>query len=997
MQISLLGPIQILRDDRPLNGLTYDKVRALLAYLVTEAGRPHSRDSLADLLWPEQTTEEAHHNLRQALANLRRYIGDYATEPAYLITTRNSIQFNVHSNWTLDVNNFRSLIAKTRQHAHRRVETCTVCARHLEQVVEIYKGDFLSGFSGAKSATFEEWMQVKQDSLRSEALYALSTLGAYCESRGAYDRSGAFAARQLEMDPWREDAYRQSMRALYLSGNRAGALLQYERCRYILASDLGVEPEQETTHLYKRIRSQDPSTSSFQGSLTLPSKRPQNLPSQLTPFVGREHELGKLADLLADPDCRLITLTGPGGIGKTRLALQAATEQVNTFTHGVFFIPLASVPSTDHFVAAISNTLGISPYGQASPLEQLAEKLRDRDMLLLLDNFEHLLQASDVVTDILRNTSRLKALVTSREPLNVRGEWIFSVEGLALPSPGSMEDIRTCSSFQLFEQSARRAQAEFSLQDTDSEDVVHICQLVDGMPLGIELAASWIPALSCAEIATEIEASLDFLRTSLRDVPERHRSIRAVFDRSWMLLSDEDREVLRQLSIFRGGFQRDAARAITGASINNLSTLTSKSWLRKDPTGRYYIHELLRQYGEEQLRLTPNEYQQARQAHCRYFAELLAHKEDRLKSKDQIAALNEIEVDIRNIQVSWRWAADHGCLDLIAACADSLWLYFASGHGRYLEGEETFRYAAEAIRGADLGQETESEARDILLAKLLTRQGSLCYRLGLLQKARDLLTKGISICRRTNNPRELAFALNHMAAAAHLLGTYEQERILLQESLQVLEAVGDPWLALYSKNDLGLVHCLLGQYTEAERLTSESLRGFIGTGDRRGIAFALHNRGIVAVSTGAYSKAEQLHRQSLALRRELDDSWGVASSLIQLSITFRLRRMLPKAMGYLLEAVRVANDAQVLPIVLEALVEVATVLMAQGDRRTAISILVAARDHASATNEVREKTTRMLSNLSAEDQLDLEAASQYQSIEQIIRGLVHQGKFITGD
>ena len=380
-----------------------------------------------------------------------------------------------------------------------------------------------------------------------------------------------------------------------------------------------------------------------------------NLPVLLTPFVGREAMLVELKERLQDPDCRLLTLVGPGGSGKTRLALEAAAVQLANYTHGVFFGSLAPLQSVEAIVPTVAEALGFSLHEEVEPRRQLLDYLRQKSVLLILDNFEHLLADAELVTDILRAASEVRILATSRERLNVQGEHVFPVAGMAFPDRETAADAPDHSAVKLFVQSAQRARPDFELQGDDLRYMVRICRLVEGIPLAILLAAGWVEMLAPAEIATEIGQSLDFLETDLRDVPERQRSMRAVFDHSYRLLAEREREVLQALSVFRGGFTREAAQRVADAPLRELIALVHKSLLHRMPRGRYELHELLRQYVADKLE-TSGEANAARDAHSVYYADFLYQREEDLKGRRQLGALDEIEADFENVRAAWIWA-----------------------------------------------------------------------------------------------------------------------------------------------------------------------------------------------------------------------------------------------------------------------------------------------------------------------------------------------------
>src|SRR5213593_367262 len=381
----------------------------------------------------------------------------------------------------------------------------------------------------------------------------------------------------------------------------------------------------------------------------------KNLPLPRTSFVGRALELEAIDRLLEDPGCRLLTLVGPGGAGKTRLALEAAARRVDRYPHGVHFVPLASVASPDFLAPALAESIQFAVdavHSGFSVQDQLLDYLSERSTLLVLDNFEHLVEGSGLLGEVIERAPRVELLTTSRERLNIQSEWVFDVEGLGLAENGS----GGASAVLLFVERAKQVVPGFALDDARYSQALRICRLVDGMPLGIELAASWVSVLSCAEIADEVEGNIDFLATSMRDVPERHRSLRAAIDQSWRLLTDEQRSAFSRLSVFRGSFDRGAAVAVTGADLRLLSELVAKSLLRRPDFGRFELHELLRQYAAEQLHLLPTEEADARGRHAGHYAAMLLERQAILMGPEVAAARDELRGELDNLRAAAEWS-----------------------------------------------------------------------------------------------------------------------------------------------------------------------------------------------------------------------------------------------------------------------------------------------------------------------------------------------------
>jgi predicted ATPase len=396
-----------------------------------------------------------------------------------------------------------------------------------------------------------------------------------------------------------------------------------------------------------------------------------------TGFVGRVRELTEISQLLVDPACHLLTLLGPGGIGKTRLAVETAYQMRQVFPDGAYFVPLQPLSSADFIISTLAKAIHFYSHSPGDFAEQLLDHLRDKTMLLVLDNFEHLLEGTAITGDILAAAPNVKLLVTSRERLNVLEEWVYEVRGLAFPSSEADNEIERYGAVQLFVQSARRVHQSFQLTPSNKPPVARICHLVGGMPLGIELASAWVRALPCQAIAEEIQNGLDILETPARNVPPRHRNMRAAFEPTWKRLSEEEQCVFKKLAVFRGGFTFEAAEFVADATLQTLSALIDRSLLRLDANDRYDIHELLRQYGEEILRSSPPLHEQTLDLHRAYYMRFLGEREREIaflgRPKEAIRKMNK---DLENVRSAWRRAVEQGCFQEISRAAEGLWSFF---------------------------------------------------------------------------------------------------------------------------------------------------------------------------------------------------------------------------------------------------------------------------------------------------------------------------------
>jgi predicted ATPase/Tfp pilus assembly protein PilF len=754
------------------------------------------------------------------------------------------------------------------------------------------------------------------------------------------------------MDPWREEAHRQLMLLLARSGQRSAALRQYETCRRILADELGVEPGAETRVLYERIRAAE-------------SARFNNLPPQLTPFVGREDVLAEIGNLLDHPACRLLTLVGPGGIGKTRLAIQAAAAKANTFLHSVCFVPLASVSSPDLLVPTIADRLKLTSYGAGDPKAQLLTCLREKEMLLVLDNFEHLLEGTGLIVELLKSAPEVQVLVTSQRRLNLQAEWLFEVAGMLYPASISSlasgeEWLKGYGAVELFVQSARRVRAQFAPSDAEKAAVVRICQLVDGMPLGIELAAAWVRNFACQAIAQQIEHNLDFLATTMPDMPERHKSLRAVFEYSWNLLSEEEKQVFGKLAVFRGGFWEEAAEQVAGASPVLLSALTEKFLLHRNRAGRYEWLEVLRQYAEQKLGEQPQEMDQARDLHCGYYSRFLHQREEPLKGARQKEALAEIREEIENVRAAWQTMVERLKADEMEQALESLF-HFYNMQSWFQEGAEAFGSAVKSLQENE-ARTGQSQDSSILLGKMLARQGAFWVEFGQHAKAREVLQTSLSTFRHLDVRGELPFTLVQLGSIAYSRGEYAEAKHFHRESLTISKQIGD-WIGtaralLY----LATVAELAGEYAEAKRLLQESLAICREIGEQFLRARVLNNLGNVAFYLKEYSEAEQIYRESLALRTAISDQLGMGACLNNLGEVAYALGDRQRSRQYFQQALKVMAHTRTAGPILHILTWIATFLAQEGKKEQAVELLALVSHHPATPKDTRERAVRLLSD-----------------------------------
>ncbi|MEZ4731002.1 MAG: BTAD domain-containing putative transcriptional regulator [Caldilineaceae bacterium] len=629
LQLTLFGSPEVRFNGQTVTGFRSSKAQALLYYLAV-TGRPHTRPTLAGLFWGDQPEAAARTSLSKCLSNLRDLVGDA------VLVDRQTVAFNRHQPYHLDTEGFLAGMGQPPTPATLST---------WQAALGLYRGDFLEGFYVREAPDFEQWVLVQRAHYREAVLHGLHTLANYYEQQGDLPQAITHTRRLLTLEPWREEAHRQLMTRLARSGQRAAALAQFETCRRVLEEELAVEPAAETVALVEAIREDkfDKVTGTQRVSegdrvnarpdrhpVTLSPLHPVSfaLPIPPTPLIGRECELAELAELIGNPQCRLITISGPGGMGKTRLALAAAADQRVNFEQSAVFVPLAGVSSAQFLPQAILTALNVPLRDDLTPQQQLLATLAHQERLLLLDNYEQLLPAIELVVDLLHYAPGLTLLVTSRERLALQAEHLVELTGLAYPYRQSLQpkaqsrsEWSEYAAVQLFLQRVRQIQPRIVPTDEEMAAVVGICAMTEGMPLALELAAAMTRTQPLVTLVRTLAEGQPQLSSRLRDLPERHRTMTAVFDHSWQLLAAEEQQVLAALSVFRGGFAMTAAEQVANANGAILMALIDKSWLRCSPNGRYEIHELARQYASQHL-FAFNEFDAVQKRYTDYFLQL---------------------------------------------------------------------------------------------------------------------------------------------------------------------------------------------------------------------------------------------------------------------------------------------------------------------------------------------------------------------------------------
>jgi predicted ATPase/DNA-binding SARP family transcriptional activator len=643
LRVRVLGATELAVDGRPLVGLASAKATALLVYLAV-TGTAHSRSALAGLLWSDLPEATARANLRLALTKLRRAL------PAQLLVTRQTVALDPARPVWVDAVEVERLLAGKPEG-----EVLLAPAR-------LCRGEFLAGFEAPGAELFDEWVLGRRAASRADQLALLER--AVQDARDRTDtRAGVEVARRmLELEPLHEEAHRALMWFLATGDQRGAALAQFETCRYLLREELGQDPSPATTTLRDQIAHAGGFTDLPPGSgagTTGEGPGAPVAPGPLTSLIGREGDLARLHALLDDPACRLVTLVGPGGIGKTRLALEAGATRRGRHRDGVVTVSFAGTSparpeeAADLVVTNLAAALGVSLAVPRDPRELLADVLAGRELLLVLDNLEQLRDAAGVLAELLGRAPGVQVLGTSRRRLGLGVEWLVEVPGLPYPPPGADAEAAGYPAVQLFEDRARLLRPGFR-PAADLAAVGRVCRLVAGVPLAIELAARWVRSASPAAIADRLAAGGELLATTAPDVEPRHRSMASVLDWSWELLGDGERQALARLSVMRGGFDLDAAAAVAGAGLPLLAGLVDHSLVEVGEDGRHGMHELLRQYAAQRLAADPAEQAEVRRRHAAHFASLLPNPGQALPDA---AAL---DADVENLRAATDWLGRGG-------------------------------------------------------------------------------------------------------------------------------------------------------------------------------------------------------------------------------------------------------------------------------------------------------------------------------------------------
>lgn len=874
-------------------------------------------------------------------------------------------------------------------------------ARDWPAVIANVNGLLLDGFSMRDKPTFDTWLDLEREGCQRWLRAALEAEAAAFEERGDFGPAAELRGRLAQMDSFDEDAFTSWLRSLALAGRREQALRAFEDFRTLLDDELGAEPADSTVELVEQIRG---------NSLGPPAPtKPQRerLPQPSTRFVGRRKELGELSDLLEQPECRLLTIVGLGGTGKTRLALELARQQGARFRDGAVFVPLFSAATLEQALLITAQAVGLQVDPKEGTEAQLLAHLAEMELLVVLDNFEHLPETAPFVAAVLEGAPSVVFLVTSRASTRLQGEWLYDLSGLEYADGESSEAL------DLFVRAARRVAPQTEFSPADLAHVARVCRRVEGMPLALELASAWVRAMPIARIADEIEQGFGLLASDLADLPERHRSIQAVLDRTWEDLTVQKADVLARLSVFEGGSSLDAAEAVSGGRLTIILSLMNQSLLHRDSSGRIGCHPLVAQYAARVLARDERAQAEALDAHAHYYAGVLArlNPEGRLEPGN---ALKELASDIANLEKAWRRLLEARDVERIRAAVDTL-LAFYNVLGMYqrgsavcaatLQGLGAPRDPVELRLHCDVHLAMSSMARESghlqdglehagaalrlaesadiaeLVPKSRRYKGDVLQMMGDFAGAEEEYGHAYRRFEELGELLELANCLNSLASLEAVQEKYEPATERFTRCVELFEQLGDELARAIALNNLGYLADAQGHTEIASKRYEEGLAAFEQLGFNRGIAAVKNNLVVLYGELGRLDEAEAMGRESLELKTVMNDRLGIIISHKNLGDIKLMREQPGLALGYYSRAISLAVEIGAIPRLLQVLPGYARALADTQRQDEATAVLEALHRHPLAPPSARARALELAPGL------DTDAPDDETLLERVIERL----------
>ncbi len=893
LKIYCYGYLNIEKDAEVITQFDTDKARALLVYLAVECHKTVTRSYLAGLLWSDLAEKQALQSLRQTLTILRKVLGDNVSENPIIQSDRDHLRLNSTIQVWVDVLAFKQQLKQAYSHFQRQEQFHQINFRTLKKSLQLRKGEFLDGFSISGAPLFEEWVSILREDLDHQAAEGLEHLAHYYQNRGEFALAQETIQRILQISPWNESVHLMMMR-LYAMDNQWSAFEnQYRILRKFLKEEIGVEPALDTRLYYEDIHHHQKNSPFLKQDITFPN----NITQHELRFIGREKELDEITSLLVDPACRLVTLHGPGGIGKTSLATEIARQQSGVFPDGVYFISLAGISSMAEFATALVEAIQVPLMNSDAIGFRLQAFLRNKTMLVILDNFEQLMNDGETIqmlTTIVRNSPKVKFLLTSRDRLNLIEEWVYPIKGLSFPEKLDQDDpesVRKFDALALFLERARRINPDFEFDSQSISAVIRICQMFEGLPLGIELAAGDVWSQSCQIIAEKIHENWNAINAGVSNVSKRYHSLKANLDASWVLLDQKQQIIFSRLGIFEGDFSIQAAQEIGSASADDLTRLANLALLRHDAHGRYELHAVIRQYTRDKL----NELglmAEAQRNHVEFYTEFLLSRTEKIRSNLQKNILDEIQMELRNLKHAWKWMIEKQQCERMDVFLDPFYQFFLT-RSRYQEGLDLLEPAIPLLK--ELLSRDENEKKEIILGKILVRTGSLAHRNRLNKRSSDLLEEAAQIFKKYAEENELAFCRAAQAEVYLRANEFNLAEAITQKNLLFYQETPDIGGQVHALNTIGIINLRRGKIAEAKKHLTASAALGRKILDARKLIVPLNYLGDIACNEGEYQEAEQLFEESLKIASNLEDLYQMAIVINNLASVYHVSMQFHKA------------------------------------------------------------------------------------------------------
>ena len=899
LRLYCFGGFNLVTNNTAIN-LGSRKANALFIYLAIESPQSFSRSHLAGLLWSDFSEDRARQNLRQTMLRMHKATSEILGDKPLLIPMRDQITINPQINLWVDVLAFENLLSQAYQYFndHNRFERLDIQA--LLAAITLFKSAFLNRFYIKDSILFNEWASLVRERTNRKAIEAATLLCRYYQQRGDFVQAGHIADKIMSLNPWDQQICVHCMRLCAAQKQWGAAKQYYIQIKNYLRKNLNLEPDPRVIALYDQIR--ESSLKNEPLSFEEPPIR-TNLPEFSSSFIGRDKEISDLSMLLANPKNRLISLIGMGGIGKTRLAIRIGHIMHGLYKHGVFFIPLRDINAFPSLLNLLSESLGLALSDTSTQRDQIVRFLTNKQCLFILDNFEHLIlqqEFIDFLMDLFEKTKNVKVLITSRDPVNLHEEHVYPLTGLTCsPSEvAAIQSLPNSDALSLFEERARQVNYQFKLTEKITSAVDKLCSLVEGHPLSIELMASTVPYQSTSDILAELQSNLLTLQSPYANTPKEHRSLPVVLERSWRLLSEDQKLTLCKMACFSGNFSIEAAINIAQTTKDNLSSLVLKSLIRTSDFSRYDLHEIIHQFAcakSKESKLLDT----AMQAHAKYFVALLERAGELFQDGHQKRALDLIEQDIENIHTAWVYLIETQAIDKLINSIDILYKFY-NIRSKFEEGFALFLKTLSAAQGLD--------GQNLLLGMVLNRLGALAHRAYHNNHALEYFQRSQSIFEINGNHLELG--LSYLGLGNYYLRVKDLEKAIhfASQSLACFQSINNAYQQGPAYYLLGIIYLRMADFRHAEKVFLKSLEIARKNGDQRGIFLRLNALAGIACNDGDFDRAEKFYTESLALCRSFKDQFNEAIVLNNLASVYHPRRQYDREEVILKESLDICRE-----------------------------------------------------------------------------------------